>query len=109
MKRALTHLALLIVAGYVTGFGSFLWWISEPTVVAGSATVARSAHQLLFGDDAAAPVTTGSIRERQAKPLAAKKRPEPNAIMRLWLATNYALSLCWPDDQCEGPDQRVAR
>ena len=104
MKRALTWLSLLIVAGYVTGFGSFLWRISEPTVIASSAFVARSAHRLIYGDDTPAPITTGSIPDKPSKSLAAKNPPEPDAITRAWGTTNYVLGLCWLDDHCREHD-----
>lgn len=104
MKRALTYLSLLIVAGYVTGFGSFLWRISEPTVIASSAFAARTAHQLLYGADVPSPITTGSIPDKPTKSATTKKPPEPDAITRAWRKTNYILALCWLDDHCREHD-----
>ena len=51
MKRAFIGTLLLVAAGYFSGFGGFLWRISEPTVIDSTTYAARLARQLLNDDD----------------------------------------------------------
>ncbi len=102
MKPA-SNIALLIMGGFLGAIGSFLWRISEPSVIAGWTTATSSAHQFVYGDD----ITTGSVPERQPK--TAKKPPELDGIARAWRTTNYVLGLCWLDDHCRKHDQRTVR